>query len=376
MSSWSPPGHQPGEVVVEPGGEHNPHHRGPESLAQRAEEVGCRRGRPQVGVGDDVLHRHQQHLHDGPHPAAHREQKSHGRQCRCLGAEGGHQPDPQREHPSPDDRHRLVAPGAGEHLPAAHRGEQHPQHHGHQQEPRPGGVDIGDCLEEERTEDARAEHDRAGDELDGTGDVEQPKPEQPGRQDGLGCPLLLGDEQSDTADARRQQCNRRGRHPVPGVAPQLHGQDDGDHPPQQQARTGVVHPGLPAGEGQLEMGDRHHQGDRPERQHHEKDPSPVGVIHQQASGQRPQDGGQSEDAAHVPLVPAPFPGRQHVGQNGHRQREQPAGAETLDGPEHNQHGHAARHPGQHRAGHEDDDGGLEETLAPPQVRELPPQRRG
>ena len=58
------------DVADDQVGEDGSEHRGAERAADHPEEGRARRGRPQLLVGDGVLDRHDQHLHDQAQPEA------------------------------------------------------------------------------------------------------------------------------------------------------------------------------------------------------------------------------------------------------------------------------------------------------------------
>lgn len=121
-----------------------------------------------------------------------------------------------------------------------------------------------------------------------------------------------------------------------------------------------------------------HGGDDGERDDADGDvdvehPAPAEVVHEQPAEQRSEDARSAEDATEQPLVLAAFAGRHDIADDRHRQHDQTAAAQPLEGPEDDQLPHVLRDTAQHRADQEDHDGGLEQLLAAVLVTELAPQ---
>ena len=151
---------------------------------------------------------------------------------------------------------------------------------------------------------------------------------------------------------------------------QEHGREDGerDEQPDDPART--PRPALAAAEGEREQ-QAHHgtdeqdgtdpvdavlppvvgyqpehlvaHDDREDGQRYVdvEDPAPV-VLGEVPADQRPRHAGQPEHRPEQPLVPGPVAGRQHVRDDGERERHQAAGAEALDAPGEDELGHVLR----------------------------------
>ena len=120
----------------------------------------------------------------------------------------------------------------------------------------------------------------------------------------------------------------------------------------------------------------HGQRDRADRQVDVEHPAPRQVVDEEPADQRADHAGHPEHAAEQALVAAAVPGRDDVGDDRLRARQQAAAADALHRAEHDQLEHGLGQPAQRRPDEEDDDRGLEEHLAPVQVAQLAPQRRG
>jgi hypothetical protein len=100
------------------------------------------------------------------------------------------------------------------------------------------------------------------------------------------------------------------------------------------------------------------------------------MVGEHAAQQRPGDAGDHEDHLDVALV-APALTRGHdLGDDRHRERHQPAGAQALQRAEGDQLRQVLRGAAQRRPGEEDADGGEEQRLAAVEVARPPPQRHG
>ena len=115
------------------------------------------------------------------------------------------------------------------------------------------------------------------------------------------------------------------------------------------------------------------QRERADRQVHVEDPAP-GELREHAAEQRARDAREHEHHLDVALVAAALARRHEVGDDRHRERHQPAGAEALEAAEGDQLAEALREPAQRRAEQEDRDRGLEQALAAVQVGRTTPQR--
>jgi hypothetical protein len=104
-------------------------------------------------------------------------------------------------------------------------------------------------------------------------------------------------------------------------------------------------------------------------------PSPAEEVDEQSADERTDDAAHREDRALVAEPPAELPRRHDVGDDRHRQRAQPARADALDEPEHEELVDRLCDPAQHGADREDRDRGIEEPLAAIQVAELAHERQ-
>ena len=134
----------------------------------------------------------------------------------------------------------------------------------------------------------------------------------------------------------------------------------------------VVHPGQVA----RHLAGHYDQRDQADRHVDVEDPAPGQVVHEHPAEQRADHAGQAEDRAEQADVAATFPGRDHVADDGLRADHQTACAQALERAERDQHDHGRADAGQDRAGHEDDDGRLEEDLPAVLVTQLAPERGG
>ena len=118
-----------------------------------------------------------------------------------------------------------------------------------------------------------------------------------------------------------------------------------------------------------------------DRHVHEEDPAPAVDAEDAAlAGEEPADDRAehargAEHGEEVALVLGALPRRDDVADDGQRQREQPAGAEALDGAVERQLEHRLRESAEHRADDEDRDRGREELLAAVDVGQLAVERR-
>src|SRR5207247_7645153 len=95
------------------------------------------------------------------------------------------------------------------------------------------------------------------------------------------------------------------------------------------------------------------------------------VVDEEAAEQRADHAREGEHPAEVALVLAALTRRDDVADDRLRRRHQPAGADTLEGAEGDEHPHRLRHATEHRSREEDDDGRLEDALAAVEVADLP-----
>jgi hypothetical protein len=166
------------------------------------------------------------------------------------------------------------------------------------------------------------------------------------------------------------------RSPCVGGAAEADEQHEGGDRQRQQDGPPVVddplHPAQVAGQD----GGGHDQRQGTDRHVEVEDPPPAGVLGEEAAEQRADDGRDGEDSPEQALVLAPLPGLDHVADDRLGADHEPTGPEALQGTEGDQHVERLADPGQGRADEEDDDRRLEELLAPVEVAELAPQRRG
>ena len=130
------------------------------------------------------------------------------------------------------------------------------------------------------------------------------------------------------------------------------------------------------GERQLERHAGDHQRGEAERDVHVEDPAPVGVVDEQPADERAEHRRDGVHAHHVALVLAAFARRQHVAHDRHREREDAAGADTLEEAGGDEHAHRGGGTAEDAAGHEDDDRELVEPAPAEEVAELAPERCG
>src|SRR5262249_52352219 len=118
------------------------------------------------------------------------------------------------------------------------------------------------------------------------------------------------------------------------------------------------------------------RGDGADGQFEEDPPAPRRVGDEDPADQRAENAGDPEHAAEQALVTAAVPGRDDVGDDRLRAGQQAAAADSLHRAEGDQLEYGVGQAGNRRPDEEDDDRGFKERLAPVQVTELAPQRRG
>ncbi len=118
------------------------------------------------------------------------------------------------------------------------------------------------------------------------------------------------------------------------------------------------------------------QRETADREVDEEDPAPARVVDDEAADRRPDDRRRSEDRADQALPAAAVARRHDVADHGQREREEPAGADSLNRAEDDQLRHRRREAAERRADQEDDDREEEEVLAAVRVAELAVQRHG
>ena len=179
-----------------------------------------------------------------------------------------------------------------------------------------------------------------------------------------------------TASPRRAAARRLRRDPVeaapaPGQRQQQrhrrrHHQQRADHVEPVLAR--MIRHALEHVGGHAERGEA-------ERQVDPEDQRPVEMLGEEAAEHRPADRGGGEHRADIALVAAALARRDDVGDDGLRQRHQPAAAQPLQrAPEH-QRGHARRQRADQRAGDEHADGDQHHDAPAVDVGQLAVERR-
>ncbi len=117
------------------------------------------------------------------------------------------------------------------------------------------------------------------------------------------------------------------------------------------------------------------QRDQAERQVDPEDQRPMQMLGQHAAQHRAADRGRGEHRADITLVAAALLRRHDIGDDGLRQRHQPAAAEALQGAPEDQRGHRRRHRASHGAGDENHDRGQHDRAPAVDVGELAVERR-
>ena len=192
---------------------------------------------------------------------------------------------------------------------------------------------------------------------------ERPVPQQRQRDDRFGRPPFHPEEGGTTrTTGGHRQGDDRARRPLVGVPPQAGHQDQAGGRRRQQGRAQVVDDVVDADRRRREHGRGDHQGDDGDGDVDVEDPVPDNLSTKKPPSRRTEDAGHAEDGAEDPLVTAPLAGGDDVTDTSHGAHDEPAGAQSLDGPEQDQLEHVPAEPGQDRADDEDDDGRLEEEL--------------
>ena len=120
---------------------------------------------------------------------------------------------------------------------------------------------------------------------------------------------------------------------------------------------------------------RHPVGGEPQRQVDPEDHRPVQRLGDHAAEHRPEQRRGHEDGGDIDLVFAALLGRHHVGDDGLRQRDQPAAAEPLDEARQHEQPERRRERAGDRADDEDDDAREQRHPPPMDVGELAVERR-
>ncbi len=117
------------------------------------------------------------------------------------------------------------------------------------------------------------------------------------------------------------------------------------------------------------------QGEPTDRQVDPEGPAPAGSLGQPAAEQRSADGRDPEHRADQAHHRRPVPDREHVGDGRLHQHQHPARAESLDHPSQDQHRHAGRQRADHRADHDQPEGGQDHRASTPPVAERAVERQ-
>jgi len=157
------------------------------------------------------------------------------------------------------------------------------------------------------------------------------------------------------------------------VPPQVVAVTTQDTPATSRAEPQVVDAAPQAAERDAQHHGGHDQGGDAQRQVDVEDPPPAQLVGEVAAEQRAAHARQREHRPEISLVAAPFAGGDEVADNRNGEHHQPAAAQSLQSPEGDQLAHVLRQAGQHRAGQEDGDRGLEGATPAVQVGQLAPQ---
>ena len=103
---------------------------------------------------------------------------------------------------------------------------------------------------------------------------------------------------------------------------------------------------------------------------------PSDGIGQEAAGEWPDHGAETEHGPEQALVLAAFSGCEQVADHRERDRKERPRPEALDAAEQDQHRHVLRQPGQGRADQEDDHADHQQRLAAVEVGQLAVERDG
>ena len=119
----------------------------------------------------------------------------------------------------------------------------------------------------------------------------------------------------------------------------------------------------------------HAERHQAERQVDPENQRPVDMFSQKAAEHRPAHRGGREHRADIALVAAALARGNNVGDDGLRERHQPAAAEALEGARQHQLGHAGRQRAGHRARDKNADGDEHQHAPAVDIRELAVERR-
>lgn len=275
--------------------------------------------------------------------------------------------------PVPHDREHLPAAGAADDLPGGRRGQQQARHHRQHVHAGHGRADALHHLEEGRQVGHRAEQGEAHDETDHGGEREGADAEEFQRQHGFGGAPLDGHEDDGEDDAQDGEPDELRGPPPPGRTAEGGDQHQagGDGRDEEGAEVVDDVPSRPARD--VQDGRDHGERDDADGQIDVEHPTPAQMLREQPAEQRPEHTGRAEHGPEQPLVPTAFARRHEIPDDRHRQHQQPAPAESLQGPEGDELGHVLRRAAQRGADEEDHDRRLEQPLAAVLVAELAPQ---
>src|SRR5271157_3978849 len=120
----------------------------------------------------------------------------------------------------------------------------------------------------------------------------------------------------------------------------------------------------------VEIGPKAARRESANREVHPEDPRPGKMLDDEAPGQRAEDGGKRPYARQPSLNFRPLMRGIEVADDGHRDRLDRAGADSLNEPEGDQRRHRPREPAKDRTDEEDRDSDQDHRLAPDEIREL------
>ena len=188
--------------------------RDSEGAADRSGERGGR-GRDADVLGlDVVLHHEHEHLHHQADPDPDDEHVDGGDPGRGVDGQQREQVHADDEDRGAGDRERPVATDATDHAARRDRRDQETGHQGNHPQARLGRGQAVDELQVQREEHDRAEHRHPDREAHRVRDAEDPRTEQPKRDDRLGRLRLPPDERAQQRDARDAEARRSSSSPT------------------------------------------------------------------------------------------------------------------------------------------------------------------
>ena len=233
-----------------------------------------------------------------------------------------------------------------------------------------------DVLEVEGQVGDRAEQPDADDEADRAGDAEDAIAEDLQRQDRLGGPRLDEDERGEQDETAHDHHEQLRRTPGIGRAAEARVEHDRREAARQEGCAEVVDLVARPVRARLEGGRDHRERDQADRQVDVEDPAPGQVVDEEPTEQRPDHCRDAEDGAEEALVATAVARRDDVADDGDRDHEEAAAAQSLDRPKDDQLGHVLADPAQRRAGEEDHDRRLQDELASVEIADLAVERAG